>query len=186
MIRSASPLFDYLQGTHRKVFCYRDSFHFDLLRRLAGDIFALTGSSKIFGVKTLRWLSLTEDVVLTEMDCTERDGNYVLSKAEEINAIFGGEGIASYLKDRGHKVEMKRIDLSVKPLDLLKRIVSEALKKGKEVPAGQVEDIVQMHLDFVDLILQSQSYEEAYEQWKNRFSERSLQILSNYASSDDS
>jgi hypothetical protein len=178
MIRSASPLFDHLQGSRRRVFCYRDAFHFDLLRRLAGDMFALTGSSKIFGVKASKWLSLMEDVVLTEMDCTERDGKYVLSKAEETNAVFGEEGIASYLRERGCEVEMKTIDLPVKPLDLLKKMVSEALKQGKEVPARQVEDIVRLHLGFVDLILRHQSYEEAYEQWKNKFYAQSLQILS--------
>jgi hypothetical protein len=51
---------------------------------------------------------------------------------------------------------------------LLKRVVAQALKEGKEVPAKAVEDLVRDHLDFIELIISSMSYDEACEAWNSR------------------
>jgi len=61
-IKVIEPLLSYLQGTRIGIFCYRDLSDEDLLRKLSGDTFALTASSKIFGVKTSRWLTLMDDL----------------------------------------------------------------------------------------------------------------------------
>lgn len=166
LIRASEPLFTYLQGSLISVFCYKEPFHYDLLRKMAGDIFALTGSSKVFGIKVDRWLTVIEDVVLAEQDIVERDGNYLVQKAEEEKVVFGGDGLAEYLHDKGYEVETLIFDQVAKPLDLLKRVVVQALREGKEVPAKAVEDLVRDHLDFIELIISSKSYDEACELWK--------------------
>ena len=168
MILAARPLFEYLQYMSVDVFCYRDTLHYDLLRKLDGDMFALTASSKIFGIKASRWLSLMEDLIHTEIESIDKDGNYIIENAGEENVVFGGEGLAEHLFNRGYDVETIIIDQSFKPLDLLKRIVTQALKEGKEVPFKVVDDFVKEHLSFVDLIIQSESYEDAYVLWKDR------------------
>ncbi|MCJ7443063.1 MAG: hypothetical protein MUO26_00780 [Methanotrichaceae archaeon] len=161
-IRAAQPLFEYLEGISINLFCYRDTLHYDLLRKLSGDIFALTASSKIFRINALRWLSLMEDLILTEIESIDRDGNYLIETAGEENIVFGGENFVEYLLGRPYEVETMMIDQSIKPLDLLKRIVAQAFKEGRDVPIEVVEDLVKEHLDFVDLIIQSESYEDAY------------------------
>ncbi|MDD1751618.1 MAG: hypothetical protein LUQ38_00825 [Methanotrichaceae archaeon] len=168
MILAAQPLFEYLQYISVDVFCYRDTLYYDLLRKLAGNMFALTASSKIFGIKASRWLSLMEDWIFIEIERIDKDGNYVIENAGEENVVFGGEGLAEHLFNRGYDVETMIIDQSFKPLDLLKRIVTQALKEGKEVPIKVVDDLVKEHLSFVDLIIQSESYEDAYVLWKDR------------------
>jgi hypothetical protein len=168
LIRAAEPLFAYLQSSYIRVFCYREPFHYDLLRKIAGDVFALTGSSKIFGIKTGRWLSLIEDLVLTEQDIIERDSNYLIQKAEEENVVFGGEGLAGHLHHKGYEANTLVLDWTAKPLDLLKRVVAEALIEGKEVPTSAVEDLVSEHLNFVDLVIGSMSYDEACKLWKSK------------------
>ncbi|MDD1751631.1 MAG: hypothetical protein LUQ38_00900 [Methanotrichaceae archaeon] len=177
MITAAQPLFEYLQDLHVNLFCYRDTLQYDLLRKLSGDMFVLTASSKIFGIKVSRWLSLMEDLILIEIESNDIDGNYMIENAGEENVVFGGEGLAEHLLNRGYDVEIMIIDQSVKPLDMLKRIVTQALKEGKDVPHNVVEDLVKKHLDFVDLIIQSESYEAAYLLWKNRTSSQPSKMI---------
>jgi hypothetical protein len=50
-IKAIEPLLSNLEGILISIFCYRDPFDEDLLRKLSGDTFALTASSKIFGIK---------------------------------------------------------------------------------------------------------------------------------------
>ncbi len=172
LIRASEPLFGYLQGSSEKIFCYREPFHYDLLGKMAGDIFALTGASKVFGIKAERWLSLIEELVLAERDIVERDGNYLIQKSEEENLVFGGEDIAEYLSCSGYEVNTLIFDWIAKPLDLLKRVVARALEERIEVPSKIIEYLVSDHLDFVDLIIDSMSYDEACEAWNSRLMRR--------------
>jgi hypothetical protein len=167
-IKAIEPLLFYLQDAGISAFCYRDPFDEDLLHKLSGDMFALTASSRIFGIKTSRWLSLIDDLIMIDIEINVRDGIYVIEKAGEKNAILGGEGLAEFLRNRGYEVEMTIIDQSIKPLDLLKKYVAQAQKERKEVPSDVVEYLIRSHLDFVETIIQSNSYEEAYFSWKNK------------------
>lgn len=168
LIRASEPLYTYLQGSSKDVLCYREPFHYDLLRKMSGDIFALTGTSKLFGIKANRWLTLIEDLVLIEQDIAERDGNYLIQKAEEENVVFGGAGLAEYLHHKGYEVNTLIFDWTAKPLDLLKIVVAKSIKEGKEVSTRTVEDLIRDHLDFVDLIIKSTSYDEACKLWKGK------------------
>ena len=103
-----------------------------------------------------------------------RDGIYVIEKAGEVNAIFGGEGLAEFLSNRGYEVEMIIINESIKPLDLLKKAMAHALQERREVPDEVVKDLIGSHLEFVDTIIQSNSYEEAYVSWKNKMSKSTI------------
>jgi hypothetical protein len=170
MVTAAKPLFEYLKNVSVDVFCYRDLFHYDLFRKFAGNTFALTASSKIFRIKASRWLSLMEDLILTEVESIDMDSHYVIENAWDENVVFGSEGLADHLLSIGYDVETTIIDRSVKPLDLLKSIVAQALREGKDVPDNVIEALVKQHLAFVDLIIQSKRYEDAYLLWKNKIS----------------
>jgi hypothetical protein len=127
--------------------------------------FALTTSSKVFGIKAIRWLSLMKDLILTEIESLDKDCNCVIEN-EGDDVLFGGEGLAEHLLKRGYDERTMIIDQSVKPLDMLKRIVTQALKEREKVQIKVVDDLVKEHLSFIDLIIQSESYEDAYVLWK--------------------
>jgi hypothetical protein len=109
-----------------------------------------------------------DDLIMTDSEINVRDGIYVIERAGQTNVILGGKGLAEFLCDRGHEVEITIIDESIKPLDLLKKAVVGAQKECREVPDEVVRELIISHLEFVDIIIQSNSYEQAYAIWKNK------------------
>ncbi len=156
--------------------CYEHPEHYQFSLKVAEEILLLTFRARVGKVPLKKWREAIKKQINSNLDYAPEEAEYIVRKSREKDFCFdANQELIDQLEGFGLKVKNLMIEPSLKPLDILADELRREVLLGEQIPDERVRELVSQHLDFVDLILKSKSFEDAYYKWKNTFKwERNL------------
>ncbi len=161
------PILRTLKHLYLNVQCFMNNQHFHSLKKVLEEIFLLTFRSRVGGIQVDKWRKVISKKVLVDYYCGREEADFVKDHIDgRVICVDLGESGVEKLKNEGFKVKNEVVEESLKPLDLLEWKIKEEIFFGKEINDEEVKKLVSLHLKFIDYVLESRNFDEAYQKWK--------------------
>ncbi len=178
MCRSLKPVLQSISQIGLPVYCYVNSMHNHFYREAVEELLLLTFKAKIGKIKLAEWEKTLKKLIETNKVFSRDECEYILSKKRKKPVLFDlNYELAEELKRRIGHIDWVVIDESWKPLDILTNLLRRKLSLEEKIEKEVFIQLVKDHLEFVDLILKSKDFDEAYEKWIRIYPSKAKQFL---------
>ncbi|MDH7508133.1 MAG: hypothetical protein QHH00_01885 [Methanomassiliicoccales archaeon] len=151
----------------RKVRCYRDIASFDSERQIAMEYVILALRARSGRIEISKWKELLcEEIDLARKE-SESDARRLKSELTGHSVCVDSSGdLEEMLRSEGIEVKRVIVDSPVLPLDVLRSEMRWHMKQGREMPDDAISMRIKEHLEFLDLLIKSRTFDDAYAEWK--------------------
>lgn len=168
LVRSWRPFLEHMWDLlgERKVHCLMDPIAFDHHRQISLEMASESVRARL-GIRDLeRWRELINEEVDLLIKEAEREASFLSSEAEEEPACVDLSAESERrLRERGFRIRRFSTGTADLPLTVLKGEIIEARERGEEAPDKRIDHAIKDHLWFLELLLSSESFEEACLTW---------------------
>ncbi|MBC7108150.1 MAG: hypothetical protein H5T41_05110 [Methanomassiliicoccales archaeon] len=151
----------------RKVRCYRDITSFDNERQIAMEYVILALRARTGRIEVPKWKELLcEEIDLARKE-SESDARRLKSELSGHSVCIDSSGdLEDMLRSEGVQVRRVVVDSPALPLDVLRWEMRYHMKQGREMPDDAISMRIKEHLEFLDLLIKSRTFDDAYAEWK--------------------
>ncbi|MEM2943531.1 MAG: hypothetical protein QW087_02170 [Methanomassiliicoccales archaeon] len=151
----------------KKIRCYRDISSIDCERQIAIEYMLLALRSRAGRIDVNQW----KELIYEEIDISRResqtDARKLKSEITDSAVCVDSSGdLEASLRSEGIEVRKVIVDMPMLPLDILRNEMKYYITAGREIPDDLVERRIKEHLIFLDLVISSHSFDDAYSEWR--------------------
>lgn len=171
VVRSWRPFLERLWDLagEREVHCFRDPIAFSHQRQIALDMAAESVKARLGFLDLSAWRELLQEDVQLYLSESLGEGKLIARRADEGTACVDLSPEAeSLLADEGFRVHTVRLEGHELPLSRLKREIMILESRREEVPDSLIELGVRKHLEFLEILLSADSFDEACLAWSEK------------------
>lgn len=168
ILSSYRPLLEALidADLERKVRCYRDPISFEREREISLDMMVLALRGRLGSLDLEEWKELLREDIHLSKEESRREVPKLSGELEDQNVCLDcSRDMERELKRTGTRLEKIVVDSKELPWNQLKQEMREYESRGEEIPDDLLEERIREHLDLLELIMNSASFEEALGRW---------------------